>query len=123
MFGKHFSEAQRVPDERSACKFVGECVGSVDNWSELDDMSVEDVGPDLRPNMQQNLEISFTQAFLMDNQFCQFYQADPKDIVRHVGFEDLCYVVEYSLCVEVFIDIKRWRRLLELWEEDGFEDY
>ena len=99
VLGEHLSQAERIPDEGRPGELVGEGVGAVDHWPELDNVGVENVVPDLRAHVEQNLEVPAAEALLVDDQLGQLDEADPEDVVGYVGFEDVGDVVEDGLHV------------------------
>lgn len=73
--------------------------------------------------MQQNFQIPGTKALLNHEQFCQFNQPDPQNIMRNILLENLINVVLDSFCVEILVDGLFGRGLvLELTHEDRLEN-
>ena len=113
VLGEDLGQAEGVPDEGRPGELVGEGVGAVDHWPELDDAGVEDIVPNLRAHVEQDLEVAPTEAFLVEDELGQLDETDPEDVVGDVGAEDVGDVVEDGLHVEVLVDVGRGGGLLE----------
>jgi hypothetical protein len=53
-------DPQRIPEKWCSSEFIDECVGSIYNRAELNDVSIENIISNLRLNMQKYLKIPLT---------------------------------------------------------------
>lgn len=51
------------------------------------------------------MKVPFAKALFIVDQFCQFDEAHPQNVVGDIGSEDLLNVVQDSLGVEILIDV------------------
>ncbi len=95
--------SQRVPNQRRPSQLVVEGVRAVNDRPELDNGRSQDISAYLCAHMQQNFQVSGTKALLNDQEFGQFNQPNPQDIVRHILLENFINVMLNSFGVQIFV--------------------
>lgn len=119
---EHFCNSERVPNERSTSQFVVEGIRPIDYRSKFNYVGIQNIVSDLSTDMQQNLEISLAEAFLVVDELSQLNETDPENIMRNIHLEDLSNVVHDCLCIKVFIDILRRSLVFVLAQQNCLED-